>query len=139
MLDDRTKAELRKSLEMQFRYTFYKDPKFAFLQSLGIKNVFQTFASDETGVIGTLHLYWTPEDSGITYADEKAWPKMKGMWKAEWFDEHEDALEIVNNLYDWFRVERVYEMFAKHHHDLFMKQKGKKAQDEDDIPVELLN
>ena len=61
------------------------------------------------------------------------------MWKAEWFDEHEDALEIVNNLYDWFRVERVYEMFAKHHHDLFIKQKGKKAQDEDDIPVELLN
>ena len=91
MLDDRTKAELRKSLEMQFRYTFYKDPKFAFLQSLGIKNVFQTFASDETGVIGTLHLYWTPEDSGITYADEKAWPKIKGMWKVM-----KDLLQMKN-------------------------------------------
>ena len=64
MINDQSKAELRVSLEQQFRYSFYRDPKFPFLQSIGIKDVFQAFGSDndEIGYIGTLHLHWTSED-----------------------------------------------------------------------------
>ncbi len=116
---------LREALEMQFRHQFYKDPKFPFLQSVGIKDVFQSFASEEFGDIGTLRLYYDHKE-----------------WKAQWFDSHEDALEIVNNLYTYFRVEKVYEIFAKVQYDLFKKQQGKrKTEEEEDLscPVELLN
>ncbi len=119
---------LREALEVQFRHQFYKDPKFPFLQSMGIKDVFQSFASDEFGDIGTLRLYY----------DRKEETK----WKAQWFDSHEDVLEIVNNLYTYFRVEKVYEIFAKVQYDLFKKQQGKqKTEEEEDLscPVELLN
>ena len=116
---------LREALEMQFRHQFYKDPKFPFLQSIGIKDVFQSFASEEFGDIGTLRLYYDHKE-----------------WKSQWFNSHEDALEIVNNLYTYFRVEKVYELFAKHQYDLFKKQQGKqKTEEEEDLscPVELLN
>ena len=116
---------LREALEMQFRHQFYKDPKFPFLQSVGIKDVFQSFASEEFGDIGTLRLYYDHKE-----------------WKAQWFDSHEDVLEIVNNLYTYFRVEKVYEIFAKVQYDLFKKQQGKrKTEEEEDLscPVELLN
>ena len=119
---------LRQALEMQFRHQFYKDPKFPFLQSLGIKDVFQSFASEEFGDIGTLRLYY----------DHKEETK----WKSQWFDSHEDALPIVNNLYTHFRVEKVYELFAKHQYDLFKKQQRRdKTEEEEDLscPVELLN
>ena len=116
---------LRQALEMQFRHQFYKDPKFAFLQSIGIKDVFQSFSSDEFGDLGTLRLYYE-----------------SGEWKAQWFDSHEDALEIVNNLYTYFRVEKVYELLAKVQYDLFKKQQRRdKTEEEEDLscPVELLN
>ena len=116
---------LREALEMQFRHQFYKDPKFPFLQSMGIKDVFQSFASDEFGDIGTLRLYYDHKE-----------------WKAQWFNSHEDALPIVNNLYTHFRVEKVYELFAKVQYDLFKKQQRKqKTEEEEDLscPVELLN
>lgn len=116
---------LRQALEMQFRHQFYKDPKFPFLQSIGIKDVFQSFSSDEFGDLGTLRLYYE-----------------SGEWKAQWFDSHEDALEIVNNLYTYFRVEKVYELLAKVQYDLFKKQQRRdKTEEEEDLscPVELLN
>jgi len=116
---------LREALEMQFRHQFYKDPKFPFLQSVGIKDVFQSFASEEFGDIGTLRLYYDHKE-----------------WKAQWFNSHEDALPIVNNLYTHFRVEKVYELFAKVQYDLFKKQQRKqKTEEEEDLscPVELLN
>ena len=116
---------LRQALEMQFRHQFYKDPKFPFLQSIGIKDVFQSFSSDEFGDLGPLRLYYE-----------------SGEWKAQWFDSHEDALEIVNNLYTYFRVEKVYELLAKVQYDLFKKQQRRdKTEEEEDLscPVELLN
>jgi len=130
MIIDTTKYKeaipaLREALEMQFRHQFYKDPKFPFLQSIGIKDVFQSFGSEEFGDIGTLRLYY--KDGG---------------WKSQWFESHEDALEIVNNLYTYFRVDKVYEIFAKVQYDLFKKQRGKQeTEEEEDLscPVELLN
>jgi len=58
MIDENELQELRKGFEMQFRYKFYRDPKFPFLKSIGIKHVIQGFEhpSDEVGFIGMLHL-----------------------------------------------------------------------------------
>ena len=78
--------ELRKGMEMQFRYKFYKDPKFPFLQSIGIKHVVQVFdAGDDLGFIGILHLWWVPDanDVGI------------GLWKSEWIDTPQEGIELA--------------------------------------------
>jgi len=85
-----TKEELntiRYAMEVQFRHKFYQDLQFPYYHSLGIKNIFQSFASEDTGFIGMLHLWWVNEDSGIVYDNpRKGQVLIKGMWKSEWFD-----------------------------------------------------
>jgi len=138
MISDQAKAELRVSLEQQFRYKFYRDPKFPFLQSIGIKDVFQAFASDDIGYLGTLHLHWTSEDSQIEYPSEKSWPKIKGMWQSKWFEDHEDALKLIKTLYSYFDLEKVIEAMAGYYHDQHI-QRNTKASADEEIPVEILN
>ena len=46
-MDDGQKGAMRTALEMQFRYKFYQDTTFPYLQSLGIRDVFQGFGNDE--------------------------------------------------------------------------------------------
>tara|TARA_B100001179_G_scaffold43629_1_gene28851 strand:+ start:611 stop:1048 length:438 start_codon:yes stop_codon:yes gene_type:complete len=88
--------ELRKGMELQFRYKFYKDPKFPFLQSLGIKHIIQGFdAGDDVGFIGTLHLWWVSDPTGT----------VTGIWESEWIDTPREAVELAisfkkNLLYD---------------------------------------
>ena len=78
---------IRYAMEVQFRHKFYQDIQFPYYHSLGIKNIFQSFASEETGFIGMLHLWWVNEDSGIVYENpRKGQVLIKGMWKSEWFD-----------------------------------------------------
>ena len=78
---------IRYAMETQFRYKFYQDIQFPYYHSLGIKDVFQSFASEEVGFIGMLHLWWVNEDSGIVYDNpRKGQVLIKGMWKSEWFD-----------------------------------------------------
>ena len=97
--------ELRKGMEMQFRYKFYKDPKFPFLKSIGIKNVFQAFdAGDEIGFIGILHLYWMPDPTG-TVTD---------IWESEWIDTPHEGVALAkavsqNKLYDEEKVVRAHQ------------------------------
>jgi hypothetical protein len=138
MISDQAKAELRVSLEQQFRYKFYRDPKFPFLQSIGIKDVFQAFGSDDIGYLGTLHLHWTSEDSQIEYPSEKSWPKIKGMWQSKWFEDHEDALKLIKTLYSYFDLEKVIEAMAGYYHDQHI-QRNTKASADEEIPVEILN
>ena len=78
---------IRYAMEVQFRHKFYQDIQFPYYHSLGIKNIFQSFASEETGFIGMLHLWWVNEDSGIVYDNpRKRQVAIKGIWKSEWFD-----------------------------------------------------
>ena len=78
---------IRYAMEVQFRHKFYQDIQFPYYHSLGIKDVFQSFASEEVGFIGMLHLWWVNEDSGIVYDNpRKGQVLIKGMWKSEWFD-----------------------------------------------------
>ena len=100
--------ELRKGMEMQFRFKFYKDPKFPFLKSMGIKNVFQAFdAGDEIGFIGILHLYWMPDPTGIVSAPEgfSRDSVATGVWESEWIDTPHEGIALAkavsqNKLYD---------------------------------------
>jgi hypothetical protein len=86
--------EMRFAIDTQMRYKLYRDPNFPFLHSLGIKHMFQGFKDDQNALfIGVYHLYWTPEDSGITVLNPTK-PVAKGLWKHEWLNEEEaDALQ----------------------------------------------
>ena len=99
--NENLQAELRHAMEVQFRYKFYQDIQFPYLQSLGIKNVLQAFGNEEIGFIGVLHLWWVNEDNGIVYDNpRKCSVKIKGIWKSEWLDDPKDAVAIAQKLED---------------------------------------
>ena len=104
-----TKEELntiRYAMEVQFRHKFYQDLQFPYYHSLGIKNIFQSFASEDTGFIGMLHLWWVNEDSGIVYDNpRKGQVLIKGMWKSEWFNSAADGIAAAQKI----TKERIYD------------------------------
>ena len=104
-----TKTErdmFRYAMETQFRYKFYQDVQFPYLQSLGINHVFQGFGNEEHGFIGMLHLWWVNEDSGIVYDNPKKGPvAIKGIWRSEWFDTPQQGVEAAQKI----EKERIYD------------------------------
>ena len=90
-MDDLSLKEIRKGLEQQFRFKLYKDPKFPFLHSMGIRHLFQSFDAKEDGYIGTLHLWWTNKSGEPSY-HTKDKHFISGGWYSEWID---DALEAI--------------------------------------------
>ena len=90
-MDDLSLKEIRKGLEQQFRFKLYKDPKFPFLHSMGIRHLFQSFDAQGDGYIGTLHLWWSNE-SGEPSHHSKDKHFISGGWYGEWID---DALEAI--------------------------------------------
>ncbi len=94
-------GELRHAMEVQFRYKFYQDVQFPYLQSLGIRNVLQGFGNDEVGFIGILHLWWVNEDNGIVYDNPRKCPvQIKGVWKSEWLNHPQEAIAVAQKIQD---------------------------------------
>ena len=93
-MDDLSKKELRKGLEQQFRFKLYQDPKFPFLQSMGIRHLFQSFDAQEDGYIGTLHLWWSNESGEPSY-HTKDKHFISGGWYAEWIDDATEAIKLA--------------------------------------------
>ena len=92
-------TQIRHIVETQFRLQLYKDIKFPYLQSLGIKHLVQGFENPEKGFVGILHLYWVNEDHGIVYDNPKVCPiKIKGIWKSEWFDNPLDGEKLTQQI-----------------------------------------
>ena len=86
--------EIRKGVEQQFRYKLYQDPKFSFLQTMGIKDIFQGFQCEEFGYVGTLHLWYTNESGELSYqTKEKQF--LSGYWKSEWISDAREALDMA--------------------------------------------
>lgn len=107
-MNDREKMrrDLRHAMETQFRYKFYNSTEFPFLPAMGIKHVLQGFeAPPEVGFIGMLHLWWSPEDSGIVYDNPRPGIVPKGTWHGEWFDNPEAAIEVAVQI----QSEKIYD------------------------------
>ena len=122
MISDRQKDELRKILEIQFRYQFYQDPKFPFLQSMGCKHVFQAFVHPDKGDLGTLHLYW-----------------VKGTWKSKWHDDESEVIELVVKLFEDIKIDKMHRIHEEFRQTMFMNQKGAELLKKYNIPQNLLN
>ena len=93
-MDDLSLKEIRKGLEQQFRFKLYKDPKFPFLHSMGLKHLFQSFDAQEDGYIGTLHLWWSNESGEPSY-HTKDKHFISGGWYSEWIDDATKAVELA--------------------------------------------
>ena len=110
-MDEIEIQELRKGMEMQFRYKFYKEPQFLFLQSLGIKHVIQGFdAGDDIGFIGILHLWWVPDPTGT----------VTGIWESEWINTPQEGVALAQKigedlhlLYDIGKLEQVSKQYIQ--------------------------
>ena len=127
MFNDDQMAQIRTGLEMQFRYKFYQDVTFPYLQSMGIRDVFQGFGNEEDGFIGMLHLWWINEDSNIHYDNPREWPvKIKGVWKGEWFDTPQEGMALAeqiendrNKIYD---TKKIIELHMEYTKSIMQKQ-----------------
>ena len=131
------RKDLRHAMETQFRYKFYNSTEFPFLQSMGIRHILQGFeAPSQIGFIGMLHLWWTPEESGIVYKNPRT-IVAKGTWKSEWFDSSEDAVEIAQQIQadKPFNEDKLIEAHMKYHAELQTKniKSIKKVEEEKDI------
>ena len=104
-MTEKERDMFRYAMETQFRYKFYQDVQFPYLQSLGIKDVFQGFGNEEHGFIGMIHLWWVNEDNRITYDHPKKGPvTIKGIWRSEWFDTPEQGVLAAQKV----EKERIY-------------------------------
>ena len=150
--NENLQAELRHAMEVQFRYKFYQDIQFPYLQSLGIKNIFQAFGNDEIGFIGILHLWWVNEDNGIIYDKPRETPvKIKGIWKSEWLNDPKEAVALAQKiedekLYNESKLVQIHQnhlkqIMEKRAQKEMMKQIHEKQQEEkmsEEIPENIL-
>ena len=105
-MTEKERDMFRYAMETQFRYKFYQDVQFPYLQSLGVDHVFQGFGNEEHGFIGMIHLWWVNEDSGITYDHPKKGPvAIKGIWKSEWFNTPAEGITAAQKV----EKERIYD------------------------------
>jgi len=105
-MTEKERDMFRYAMETQFRYKFYQDVQFPYLQSLGIDHVFQGFGNEEHGFIGMIHLWWVNEDNRITYDHPKKGPvTIKGIWRSEWFDTPEQGMFAAQKV----EKERIYD------------------------------
>jgi len=120
---------IRYAMEVQFRHKFYQDIQFPYYHSLGIKNIFQSFASEEVGFIGMLHLWWVNEDSGIVYDNpRKGQVVIKGIWKSEWFNTAAEGMAAVQKI----TKEKIYdeEKLVSAAHNYIIQKTEEKAKKE---------
>ena len=105
-MTEKERDMFRYAMETQFRYQFYQNVQFPYLQSLGINHVFQGFTNEEHGYIGMIHLWWVNEDSGIVYEHPRKGPvAIKGIWRSEWFNTPEQGIQAAQKI----QKERIYD------------------------------
>ena len=120
-MDDLSLKEIRKGLEQQFRFKLYQDPKFPFLQSMGIRHLFQSFDAQEDGYIGTLHLWWSNESGEPSY-HTKDKHFISGGWYSEWINDATEAIELA------MECERKYNPYAEKLMRAFVKEQERQLE-----------
>ena len=142
-MTEKERDMFRYAMETQFRYKFYQDVQFPYLQSLGIDHVFQGFGNEEHGFIGMLHLWWVNEDSGIVYDNPKKGPvAIKGIWRSEWFDTPEQGvvaarLKEKERIYDEQKLVSVMHNHIKQITEIMVQKKAERLlQEQIESPVD---
>ena len=82
--------KIRFTIEVRFREQLVRRAEFPFLQSMGLKDIFQGFTNPDGTYLGMLHLVWS---SGTT-------------WRSSWIDTHEEGEDLIRKIYR--ETENVY-------------------------------
>ena len=142
-MTEKERDMFRYAMETQFRYKFYQDVQFPYLQSLGIDHVFQGFGNEEHGFIGMLHLWWVNEDSGIVYDNPKKGPvAIKGIWRSEWCDTPEQGVVAARliekeRIYDEQKLVSVMHNHIKQITEIMVQKKAERLlQEQIESPVD---
>ena len=97
-MDDKSLQEMRYGLEVQFKHIIYSQPGFELFHSIGNRNFFQRFRTNDGIDFGILHVYWDKdaENNIVTYNPETSerTNNAKGDWRHRWFkpDENPEAV-----------------------------------------------
>ena len=84
-MDERSINEIRKSLEIQFKYIIYNQPGFKFFHSIGNTNFFQAFKTNDGIDFGVGHVYWDRNaEDNIYYHTDGIVDKQGGGWRFRW-------------------------------------------------------
>jgi len=75
--------KIRFTIEVRFREQLVRRAEFPFLQSMGLKDIFQGFTNPDGTYLGMLHLVWS---SGTT-------------WRSSWIDTHEEGEDLIRKIY----------------------------------------
>jgi hypothetical protein len=112
---------IRFFLEVQYREKLVHKPEFPFLQSIGMKDIFQGFKHPSGKYLGMLHLKWS---SGKTWLREG------------WFDSKEEAEDFIRKLYEEKPVdtEKLYQI-----HYEYQKKVEEKIRAEQEMEILLDN
>ena len=112
---------IRFFLEVQYREKLVHKPEFPFLQSIGMKDIFQGFKHPSGKYLGMLHLKWS---SGKTWLREG------------WFDSKEEAEDFIRKLYEEKPVdtEKLYQI-----HYEYKKKVEEKIRAEQEMEILLDN
>ena len=116
-MNDEELKKIRSQTEVQYKLMLYQRPEFPFLQSMGVKHLIQDFNTDNDVYLGTLHLWWTNEQANkLYYSVKPKGPKVKGLWKTEWFDTAEEGRELMikvvkDNIIDLQKLVKVHMEF----------------------------
>jgi len=122
--------QMRFAIDTQMRYKLYNDTVFPFMQSMGMKDIWQGFKDEQNEIfIGVYHLYWTPEDSGIKVLNPTK-PVPKGTWKHEWLTQEEADIKqkkiLEESLVDY---EKLVEAHALYRAEIQAKNLAKKEEE----------
>tara|TARA_Y100000593_G_scaffold7109_1_gene13367 strand:+ start:8342 stop:8851 length:510 start_codon:yes stop_codon:yes gene_type:complete len=91
-IDRKHLFEMRKALEIQFKYIIYNQPGFNKFHSLGKTSFYQHFKTSDGIDFGVCNLYWDKDaDDKIDYADKDGniISKQVGGWCVRWLTKQE--------------------------------------------------
>ena len=119
-MDEKSLQEMRYGLEVQFKHIIYSQPGFEFFKSIGNKNFFQRFKTNDGLDFGTLHVYWDKdaENNIVTYNPETSerTNNAKGDWRHRWFkpDEKPEAVPPrENSIISEEGMQKIYRIHVK--------------------------
>ena len=116
-MDDKSLQEMRYGLEVQFKHIIYSQPGFEFFKSIGNKNFFQRFKTNDGLDFGTLHVYWDKDaENNIVTCNPETGERTnsaKGDWRHRWFKPDEKPTPFENSIISEEGMQKIYRIHAK--------------------------
>ena len=119
-MDDKSLQEMRYGLEVQFKHIIYSQPGFELFHSIGNRNFFQRFRTNDGIDFGTLHVYGDKDaENNIVTCNPETGERTnsaKGDWRHRWFkpDEKPEAVPPhENSIISEEGMQKIYRIHAK--------------------------